>query len=82
MTQQLLYFEALRSKMVAQPDAGQVALRISKSLFLISSGGNDAFAFFAANSLPNNTAVSLFYNSTVSKFENHIKVQLFGPFYI
>jgi hypothetical protein len=77
MTQQVQYFEALRSKMVAHPNADQVALRISKSLFLISSGGNDAFAFFAANKSLNNTDLSLFYNSTVSKFEIHIKVFFF-----
>lgn len=73
MTQQVSYFEMLRSKMAAQMNADQVALRISKSLFLFSSGGNDALAFFAATKLPNNTAVSLFYSTMVAKFENHIK---------
>ncbi|KAF3336167.1 GDSL esterase/lipase [Carex littledalei] len=76
-TQQVLYFEALRSKMVAQSNADQVALRLSKSLFLISSGGNDAFAFATANKSPNNTAILLFYNTVISKYENHIKT-LYG----
>ncbi|KAJ4788372.1 GDSL esterase/lipase [Rhynchospora pubera] len=72
-TQQLLYFETLRSKMMAQPNADQVAQRLSMSLFLISAGGNDALAFFATNNSPNNSAVLLFYNTLLSKYENHIK---------
>ncbi|XP_078178364.1 GDSL esterase/lipase At1g71250-like [Carex rostrata] len=72
-TQQVLNFEALRSKMAAQPNADQVAFRLSKSLFLISSGGNDALAFATANTSPNNTAILHFYNSIISKYENHTK---------
>ncbi|XP_078178365.1 GDSL esterase/lipase At5g55050-like [Carex rostrata] len=76
-TKQVLYFEAFRSKMAAQPNADQVAMRLSKSLFLISSGGNDALAFATANKSPNNTAILLFYNNITSKYENHIK-NLYG----
>ncbi|KAJ3684010.1 hypothetical protein LUZ61_013174 [Rhynchospora tenuis] len=63
--------------MMSQPNADQVARKLSKSLFLISSGGNDVFAFTEANNLPNNTAISVFYKSMISKYENHIKT-LYG----
>ncbi|KAJ3693945.1 hypothetical protein LUZ60_009425 [Juncus effusus] len=71
MTKQIQYFDTLRSKMLNESN---VALRISKSVYLFSAGGNDIFAFFlASNNMPNSTAVGLFYNTVVSKYENHIK---------
>uniref|UniRef100_J3LFP5 Uncharacterized protein n=1 Tax=Oryza brachyantha TaxID=4533 RepID=J3LFP5_ORYBR len=46
---------------------------LSRSLFLISTGGNDIFAFFSRNSTPSAAEMQQFVSNLVSLYTNHVK---------
>ncbi|KAG0450523.1 hypothetical protein HPP92_026891 [Vanilla planifolia] len=48
-----------------------------RSLFLISTGGNDIFGFFSQNLAPNNTEKERFINTLISTYEYHLQ-KLYG----
>lgn len=74
MTKQIQYFSTIRSNIVAQIASEPTYRLLSKSIFLISSGGNDIFAYFTKNSSPNATEKVRFIGALVSEYENHLKV--------
>ncbi|XP_072983465.1 GDSL esterase/lipase At5g55050-like [Typha latifolia] len=73
MTKQIEYFATLRSEILTRLDSAKASFLFSKSIFLISSGGNDVFALFSQNQTLNTTGIQLFVNTLVSKYENHVK---------
>ncbi|GJN18824.1 hypothetical protein PR202_gb06027 [Eleusine coracana subsp. coracana] len=62
MTKQLEYFSDLKDQMKTRLNANRVSALMSKSIFLISAGGNDAFDFFSQNKSP-----------TTQEFSNSLK---------
>ncbi|CAL9089075.1 unnamed protein product [Musa textilis] len=73
MTKQIQYFSTIRSNIMAQIASEPTYRLLSKSIFLISSGGNDIFAYFTENSSPNATEKVRFIGALVSKYESHLK---------
>ncbi|WOL07265.1 GDSL esterase/lipase [Canna indica] len=73
LTKQLQYFSTLQSSIVKHIATEPTYHLLSKSIFLISSGGNDIFAFFAKSNAPNKTSGDQFIATLISKYENHIK---------
>ncbi|KAJ8513364.1 hypothetical protein OPV22_003798 [Ensete ventricosum] len=73
MTKQVQYFSTIRSNIMARIASEPTYRLLSKSIFLISSGGNDIFAYFTKNSSPNATEKVQFIGALVSKYENHLK---------
>lgn len=53
---------------------------ILKSAFLISTGGNDIFAFFSQNNTPTASERASFIGSIVWEFKGHIEVYDFVSF--
>ncbi|CAL9044911.1 GDSL esterase/lipase At4g16230-like [Musa acuminata AAA Group] len=73
MTKQIQYFSTLRSNIMTQIATEPTYHLLSKSIFLISSGGNDIFAYFTKNNSPNTTEKDQFVATLVSQYENHLK---------
>ncbi|XP_072983175.1 GDSL esterase/lipase At2g04570-like [Typha latifolia] len=67
MAKQIEYFAKVRQDIVNKFGQEQATLLFSKSIFLISSGGNDFFALFSSN-------INLkFYYDFISNYDKHIK---------
>uniref|UniRef100_A0ACD5V9Z6 Uncharacterized protein n=1 Tax=Avena sativa TaxID=4498 RepID=A0ACD5V9Z6_AVESA len=73
MTKQIEYFSDLRDQMTARLSADGVSVLLSKSVFLISAGANDAFDFFSQNTSPDSTALQQFCEAVVSTYDSHVK---------
>ncbi|XP_021314549.1 GDSL esterase/lipase At5g55050 [Sorghum bicolor] len=73
MTQQIGYFSDLKDQMSTRLSAGRVADSLSKSVFLISAGSNDAFDFFSQNRSPDSTAIQQFSEAMISTYDSHVK---------
>ncbi|CAD6252135.1 unnamed protein product [Miscanthus lutarioriparius] len=73
MTQQIGYFSDLKDQMSNRLSAGKVADSLSKSIFLISAGSNDAFDFFSQNRSPDSTAIQQFSEAMISTYDSHVK---------
>ncbi|XP_010935212.1 GDSL esterase/lipase At5g55050 [Elaeis guineensis] len=73
MTQQIKYFATLKSRIAERLNLERSNDVLSKSIFLISDGGNDVFAFFQQNNAPNSTQKQQFYNTLIYNYKNHIK---------
>ncbi|KAL5207805.1 hypothetical protein ABZP36_032240 [Zizania latifolia] len=75
LTKQIEYFAATKSNMVTDDDGGNSSSAIdellSKSLFLISDGGNDMFAFLKQKRAP--SEVPSFYADMLSNYTRHIQ---------
>ncbi|KAF0932587.1 hypothetical protein E2562_010464 [Oryza meyeriana var. granulata] len=79
LTKQIEYFAATKSKMMANGGGNSSSAiddLLSKSLFLVSDGGNDLFAFLRQN---NRTAsqVPSFYADLLSNYTRHVQT-LYG----
>ncbi|RRT71802.1 hypothetical protein B296_00033756 [Ensete ventricosum] len=74
MTKQIQDFAAHRSNIASRVTAVVAKGLLSKSVFLISSGGNDVFAFFFGTS-GNATAdqIEQFYNVMITNYTTHLK---------
>ncbi|KAJ6829822.1 GDSL esterase/lipase-like [Iris pallida] len=70
---QIQYFATIRSNITMQVSTEKATLLISKSIFLISAGGNDIFAFFTQNKAPNESQVKQFIDTLVSAYTDHLK---------
>ncbi|KAG0498802.1 hypothetical protein HPP92_003493 [Vanilla planifolia] len=77
LTNQIQNFATVRSNMTSHLFEAQTNLLLSRSLFLISTGGNDIFGFFSQNLAPNNTEKERFINTLVSTYEYHLQ-KLYG----
>jgi hypothetical protein len=75
MTQQIEYFSGLKDQMSTRLSAGKVSALLSKSIFLISTGANDAFDFFSQNRSPDSTAIQQFSEAMISTYDSHVKVR-------
>jgi hypothetical protein len=74
MSKQVEQFDALRCNISARISKEGADNVLSRSLFLLSTGGNDIFAFFSANSTPTPAQKQLFTANLVSQYINHVKV--------
>ena len=77
MSKQVEQFATLRCNISARIGKEAADTVLSRSLFVISTGGNDIFAFFSANSTPTAAQMQLFTANLVSQYKNHVKA-LFG----
>ncbi|KAG6493330.1 hypothetical protein ZIOFF_048312 [Zingiber officinale] len=77
MTKQIQYFSILQTSIMTYIATDRTYQLLSKSIFLISSGGNDIFAFFTKNNTPNRTEIDSFIATLASTYESHIKA-LYG----
>ncbi|KAJ0967920.1 hypothetical protein J5N97_024837 [Dioscorea zingiberensis] len=73
MTKQIQYFSTVRSDLTGQLAIEQIDHLLSKSIFLISTGGNDIFAFFSQNRFPNITETQHFISTLITKYQDHFK---------
>ncbi|XP_044952234.1 GDSL esterase/lipase At5g55050-like [Hordeum vulgare subsp. vulgare] len=71
LTKQVEYFAATKSKMTSTEKSGGIDALLSKSLFLISDGGNDMFAFLRDN-LTASHAPSL-YADMLTNYTKHVQ---------
>jgi len=76
MTQQIEYFSDLKDEMSTRLGAARVSDLLSKSIFLISAGANDAFDFFSQNKSPDSTTIQQFYEAMISTYDSHVKVRI------
>jgi hypothetical protein len=75
MTKQIEYFSDLRDQISTILSAEKASTLLSKSIFLISAGGNDAFEFFSQNKSPDSTAIQEFCEAFISTYDSHVKVR-------
>ncbi|EAZ21525.1 hypothetical protein OsJ_05151 [Oryza sativa Japonica Group] len=73
MTKQIEYFSDLRDQISTILSAEKASTLLSKSIFLISAGGNDAFEFFSQNKSPDSTAIQEFCEAFISTYDSHVK---------
>jgi len=73
LSKQVEQFGTLRCNISARISEEGADNVLSRSLFLISTGGNDVFAFFSANSTPTAEQTRLFTADLVSQYKNHVK---------
>ncbi|CAL5024397.1 unnamed protein product [Urochloa decumbens] len=73
MTQQIEYFSDLKGQMSTRLSVDRVSALMSKSIFLISAGSNDAFDFFSQNRSPDSTAIQQFSEAMISTYDSHVK---------
>ena len=76
MTQQIEYFSDLKDEMSTRLGAARVSDLLSKSIFLISAGANDAFDFFSQNKSPDSTTIQQFSEAMISTYDSHVKVRI------
>ncbi|XP_062221030.1 GDSL esterase/lipase At5g55050-like [Phragmites australis] len=74
LSKQAEQFATLQFNISAHISTGAADTVVSRSLFLISTGGNDLFAFFSRNSTPSDTDKKMFIANLVSLYQNHVKV--------
>ena len=74
LSQQVAQFAAVQRNISARVSQGAAGAVLSRSLFLLSTGGNDLFAFFARNSTPSDADARRFVANLVSLYQNHVKV--------
>ncbi|OAY84541.1 GDSL esterase/lipase [Ananas comosus] len=73
LSKQIQYFATIQSNITARTSRETAEYVISRSLFLISTGGNDIFAFFSQNNSPTNSQKRRFTATLVSECTNHVK---------
>ena len=74
LSQQVEQFATVQRNISARISQGAAGAVLSRSLFLVSTGGNDLFAFFAPNSTPSDADKRRFIGNLVSLYQNHVKV--------
>ncbi|XP_025804783.1 GDSL esterase/lipase At5g55050-like [Panicum hallii] len=75
MMQQIEYFSDLKDQMSTRLGTARVSAwaLLSKSIFLVSAGANDAFDFFSQNRSPDSTAIQQFSEAMISTYDSHVK---------
>ena len=74
MTEQIQLFATVRSNLSVRVSTGETNLLLSKSIFLISTGGNDIFGYFSQNKSPNDIEKQQFITTLISVYKGHLKV--------
>lgn len=78
LSKQVEQFAAVRRNISSRVSNGAAAdALLSRSLFLVSTGGNDLFAFFSRNrnSTPSDADKQRFVANLVALYQNHVKVR-------
>lgn len=78
LSKQVEQFASVRRNISSRVGNGSAAAAdalLSRSLFLVSTGGNDLFAFFARNSTPSDADKRRFVANLVALYQNHMKVK-------
>ncbi|WVZ74265.1 hypothetical protein U9M48_022472 [Paspalum notatum var. saurae] len=73
LSQQVEQFATVQRNISARVGQGAADTVMSRSLFLVSTGGNDLFAFFSRNSTPSDADKQRFVANLVSLHQNHVK---------
>ncbi|KAF8768665.1 hypothetical protein HU200_007218 [Digitaria exilis] len=77
LSQQVEQFATLQRNISARISQGAADTVLSRSVFLVSTGGNDLFAFFSLfsskNSTPSDADKRQFVGNLVSLYQNHVK---------
>jgi len=74
MTEQIEDFKSLRSHILSAVGARKANYLLKKSIFLISSGGNDLFAFFKQKPAANKVEIEQFMAAMISNYKSHFEV--------
>jgi hypothetical protein len=76
LSKQVEQFAAVQRNISSRVGNGAAAdALLSRSLFLVSTGGNDLFAFFSRNSTPSDADKQRFVGNLVALYQNHVKVR-------
>ncbi|TVU27963.1 hypothetical protein EJB05_19468 [Eragrostis curvula] len=73
LSKQVEQFATVQSNISARISQGAADTVLSRSLFLMSTGGNDLFAFFQRNSTPTAAEKQRFISNLVALYQNHVK---------
>ncbi|KAL6633806.1 hypothetical protein ACP70R_026477 [Stipagrostis hirtigluma subsp. patula] len=73
LSKQVEQFTTVQRTISARIGSGAADTALSRSLFLVSTGGNDLFAFFTRNSTPSDADKRMFVDNLVSLYQNHVK---------
>ncbi|GJM86404.1 hypothetical protein PR202_ga02258 [Eleusine coracana subsp. coracana] len=74
LSKQVEQFTTVQGNISARIGKGAADTVLSRSLFVVSTGGNDLFAFFSRNSTPTAAEGKRFVANLVALFQNHVKV--------
>lgn len=74
LSKQVEQFATVQRNISARTSSGAAGTVLSRSLFLVSTGGNDLFAFFSRNSTPSDADKQQFVGNLVALYQNHVKV--------
>ncbi|KAH0464305.1 hypothetical protein IEQ34_007091 [Dendrobium chrysotoxum] len=74
-TNQIENFATIRSNMTSHLSEMQANQLLSKSIFIISTGGNDIFDYFLQHNAPNVTEKEKFITTLVSTYKYHLEVK-------
>jgi hypothetical protein len=77
LRKQVEYFTSIKSNITAKITREAADDVILKSVFIISTGGNDIFAFFSQNNTPTLSKKASFIGSLAWEFKGHIEVHNF-----
>ncbi|PKA60117.1 GDSL esterase/lipase [Apostasia shenzhenica] len=72
MTKQIQYFATIRSNITTHLSIVLADYVLSKSLFIISTGGNDMFGYFSQNNVQNTTKMQQFIDTLISTYKHHL----------
>jgi len=75
LSKQVEQFAAVQRNISSRAGNGTADTLLSRSLFLVSTGGNDLFAFFSRNSTPSDADKQQFVGNLVALYQNHVKVR-------
>ncbi|KXG31040.1 hypothetical protein SORBI_3004G286700 [Sorghum bicolor] len=74
LSKQVEQFAAVQRNISSRVGTGAAGTLLSRSLFLVSTGGNDLFAFFSRkNSTPSDADKRRFVANLVALYQNHVK---------
>ncbi|CAD6230017.1 unnamed protein product [Miscanthus lutarioriparius] len=74
LSKQVEQFAAVQRNISSRVGNGAAAdALLSRSLFLVSTGGNDLFAFFSRNSTPSDADKQQYVGNLVALYQNHVK---------
>jgi hypothetical protein len=80
LSKQVEQFAAVQRNISSRVGTGAAGTLLSRSLFLVSTGGNDLFAFFSRkNSTPSDADKRRFVANLVALYQNHVKVRRPAP---
>ena len=74
MREQIQHFATIRSNLSVRVTTGETNLLLSKSIFLVSTGGNDILGYFSQNKSPNDIEKQQFIYTLISVYKGHLKV--------